>query len=673
MITPTKVEPTSSDTHIGGVASGVWSVQDQLEARRGGLWPDASVANPDTLIENNFSTFVYTGNGSTRTITNGIDLSNKGGLVWTKCRSDSVGHELVDTVRGAEKYLESHSTNAEQSSTGVVNGFTSSGYTMLGTGGGVNDNNKTYVSWTFKKAPKFFDIVTWTGDGTDNREISHNLGSTPGMIMMKRTNASENWYVGCVAGVTHSNGWKLNETDAVSTYGYFGTTAPNASKFHVANFNGANANGSTYVAYVFGHETGSDSIIQCGKLSGNGNDSREIDLGWESQFIMLKRADSSSGGNWFVFDNMRGLVAGGADPYIRWNLSNAEDSDQNYVEPTATGFRIGNAGSSDGSYFNQSGREYIYMAIRGPNMATITDATEVFGMDTRGSTGDGNEPAYRSTFPVDFAINKVKNSATNWTAKTRLIQGKDLTPNTTGAEQTASYNQFDYMNGHFARTNTDSNEQSWMWKRAKGYFDVIAYVGNATSGNTKSHNLGVAPEMMWVKNREASNRNWRVYHSSLGATKYVNLNTNDGEGTNSTMWNDTAPSSTVITLGSNNDVNSATEGIIAYLFATLAGVSKVGGFTHTSGSSTDVDCGFTSGARFVLYKRYKEDGSAAAGNWRLFDTTRGIVSGNEAPLHLDDDTAESSLSGSDLIDPLSSGFQIASGENAGNYLFYAIA
>ena len=111
MITSTKVEPTSSDTHIAGVASGVWSLQDQLEARRGGTWPDANVANPDTLIENNFSLFLYTGNGSTQTITNNLDFSG-GGLLWIKARNDGGGPQtLMDTARGANSSLRSSATD----------------------------------------------------------------------------------------------------------------------------------------------------------------------------------------------------------------------------------------------------------------------------------------------------------------------------------------------------------------------------------------------------------------------------------------------------------------------------------------------------------------------------------------------------------------------------------
>ena len=104
---------------------------------------------------------------------------------------------------------------------------------------------------------------------------------------------------------------------------------------------------------------------------------------------------------------------------------------------------------------------------------------------------------------------------------------------------------------------------------------------------------------------------------------------------------------------------------VAYLFATLAGISKVGTFSHTNGSSTDVDCGFSSGSSFVIVKR-----TDSTSSWYLWDSARGIVSGND-PYFIMDTGIE--VDNTDYIDPLNSGFQIASGFTTGTYFFYAIA
>ena len=132
------------------------------------------------------------------------------------------------------------------------------------------------------------------------------------------------------------------------------------------------------------------------------------------------------------------------------------------------------------------------------------------------------------------------------------------------------------------------------------------------------------------------------------------------------------PTSSVFSLGTYNGINQSGRDFIAYLFATLAGVSKVGSYTgngNTSGPT--VDCGFTSGPKFVLIKR-----TGNTGSWYLFDSVRGIVAGAESQLYLNSNAAEQTAT--DQIDPTSSGFQIVTNatglnSNGDNYIFYAIA
>jgi hypothetical protein len=150
-------------------------------------------------IEDVFSTYLYTGTGAALTITNGIDLDGEGGLVWTKFRSGSFGseaHAQIDTVRGGNFYLSSNSTIAQVSLADLITSFNSNGYTLGAdaTSGKVNYSAQNYVSWTFRKAPKFFDVVTYTGTGV-NRTVAHNLGSVPGCIIVKRTDTTGDWQV----------------------------------------------------------------------------------------------------------------------------------------------------------------------------------------------------------------------------------------------------------------------------------------------------------------------------------------------------------------------------------------------------------------------------------------------------------------------------------------------
>jgi len=145
-------------------------------------------------IEEVFQTWLYTGNGSTNTITNNIDLSTKGGMTWLKCRSTARNHSIVDSARGITKVIYPEYTSAQDTATNLVTAYNTTGFS-IGTDASGNASGDTFVSWTFRKQPKFFDVVTWTGNDVVGREIPHNLGSVPGCIMVKQTNATRDWVV----------------------------------------------------------------------------------------------------------------------------------------------------------------------------------------------------------------------------------------------------------------------------------------------------------------------------------------------------------------------------------------------------------------------------------------------------------------------------------------------
>ena len=663
VITPTLVQPT--ENFETGVASGVWSLQDQARARRGGVWPETGVPNPATLVENVFSTDLWDGTGANQTITNNIDLT-EGGLVWLKSRSSAEMHILTDSERGVTKLLNSNAATAEASNSDI-SAFNNNGFSLQYTYGSTNTNSTDYVSWTFRKAPKFFDIQTWTGDGTV-RNISHNLGSVPGMIIVKRTSGTSDWRVyhrGVNAGSSPQNyTLKLNDTSAQGFGALWNQEAPTSTQFTVANDTDTNASGSTYVAYLFGHDTSSDGMIQCGSYTGNGSSTGPtVDLGFEPQWLLIKNTTDSD--NWVILDNMRGNPVGANDARLFPNLSNAEDPYE-VLDLTATGFNL----TTSADAYNKNSSNYIYMAIRRGPMATPTASSSVF--DVTAYTGLGGNTSVTTGFAVDKTLVKNRGSAsTSWEVFDRLRGSrKYLLTNSTAGDGTAFSSADQWLhdnNTGFTWSADDSwsnqaseNYVSYNWKRAPGYFDVVAYTGTGSAG-THGHNLGVAPEMIWVKSRAGSG-NWFVYHSALGATKGVYLNDTGTGATSSFFWNDTAPTASVFSLGAS--LNQASSHI-AYLFATLAGVSKVGSVSH-SGSSTDVDCGFSSGASLVMLKR-----TDANGDWFWWNSARGIVSGNDPYLLLNSNAAE--VTNTDLIDPLSSGFTITDDFTDGTYLFYAIA
>ena len=615
----------------------------------------ASGAGGDALnVEDVFSTYLYIGNGSTQTITNGIDLDGEGGLVWIKSRSHSYPHNLYDTERGATKRLKSASTVAESTLSTGLTAFSSTGFTL----GGDNDTNGTYsdaqyASWTFRKAKKFFDVVTYTGNGVAGRVIPHSLNSAVGTVIIKQTNASRDWAVWHRSGGTNPGG-KLNSTAA---FGYTWVSSTSTTSITLENEGiEINGNGQSYVAYLFAHNNndgdfGPDAdqdIIKCGVATISGDTT--VDLGFEPQWVLYKNASGNS--NWTIIDSVRGFTADGAISALYPNTSGAESAGSGYEKLTSTGFVLQN-------YTN--GHNYVYVAIR-RGTAVPESATEVFDIDL----ANPGSSTITTPFPVDLSLGaKRSGSASNFSTVDRLRGGKGLRTNATDAEQTVTVT-LDSMDSFANAIFGSGDHLFYSWKRAPNYMDVVAFTGTGSAG-THNHNLTVPPEMMWVKSR-AGNGNWFVYHSGLGATKYLFLNETSAAGTASSVWNDTAPTSSVFSVGASVNQASAS---IAYLFASLDGISKVGSYTG-NGSTLNIDCGFTSGARFVLIRRVNGD------EWMVFDAARGITSAtNDPKLALNSTAAENQSSARDL-DPLNSGFTVNGSDTGLNksgdtYIFYAIA
>jgi len=311
-------------------------------------------------VDSLFSAYTYTGNGSTQTITNGIDLAGSGGMVWIKDRSAAgSGHQLYDTTNGIQKYLISSAQSALSGAIGSLQTFTSSGFS-INNDTSLNATSQTYASWTFRKAPKFFDVVTYTGDGVAGRQIPHALGIAPGMVVVKQTSAAgQSWAVYHRSlGGTYVT-W-LDLTSASTLRGFsWNNTNPTDVIFTVGEGGETNASGKTYVAYLFAHDTAADGIIQCGSFTTDGSGNATVNLGWEPQYV-LKR--STAVDNWAIRDSSRGMPAApatnGADLFP--HNSNVESAAQasGCITPTATGF---NVSASMGS------STYVYLAIRRPN------------------------------------------------------------------------------------------------------------------------------------------------------------------------------------------------------------------------------------------------------------------------------------------------------------------
>ena len=615
-----------------------------------------------------FSTYLYLADGTDRTINNGVNLTDEGGLTWIKSRNNvsTSDHLLFDTERGDNFKLSSNLTAGSQDQGAGTWSPTTSGFTVLN-GHPPNYNTDNYASWTFRKAPKFFDVVTYTGDSVAGRTVSHNLGSVPGMIIVKATSKATNWNV-YHRSLTAADHIFLNLSNAKATAtNKWNDTEPTDSVFTVGTHGDVNTSGSTYVAYLFAHNDSGDGefgpdgdqdIIKCGSYTGNGSTAGpEIDLGFEPQWMLTKRADSGS--FWNLVDVSRGWTADGNWKVLYANLSDAEaDGSSNTYALNSTGFKV----TSTSSSYNASGGTYIYMAIRRGPLAPPEAGTEVFAPAL---TNSGSLPNFNSGFVTDFGMQKTQTSGA-WYNYSRLTGTGYMGSDRADAENSSSGTTWDFMDGF--GSGSSNSYLGWMWKRAPSYFDAVAYTGTG-SARTVSHNLGVAPEMIWAKRRDAA-VSWPVFHKQTGSSKRLFLNSANAEDSNTTTWNAVDPTATDFTVGNYTGANASGGNYIAYLFASLDGVSKVSSYTG-NGSSQTINAGFTAGARFILIKR-----TDSTGDWYVWDTVRGIVAGNDPHLSLNTTAAEVS---DDSIDPDSSGFivnQISATNinvSSATYIYYAVA
>jgi len=653
-----------------------------------------------------FSTTLWSGTGSAHEIVTGID-NTANTLIWTKSRNYGNSHRLytpaVNTIMGHDAVLYSNIANNPGSlGSQDVTGFTANGFTVgdepNANTGMINSSNLDYVAWNFKAAPGFFDVVTWTGTN-DGTRISHNLGSLPGMIMVKNLDSyTENWRV-----YAKKEMWIDGETYAYYTLSLNTNGGNSQSVANIANadtFNpqsmGSEASGTRYVAYLFADNdarfgtNGDESIIKCGSYTGNGStDGPEIDLGFEPQFLLYKNITQAT--KWEMIDTMRGMPNSTPNNYMRVlspNTSSAEGTDFS-THPTPTGFKITNNGASN----NGTNNQYVYIAIRRPHRpATI--ATDVFDVGLR--SGSGSDAKTNSSILTDMTFVLRRNSSSEYNGIGSRLMGPDVlqlnsdSPPIGGwLDSTAPWANMTgaMINGGNGAANT-GNLIDYSFKRSPGFFDVVKYTGNGSSPHSIPHNLGVEPEMMWVKNttQYASGRDWMVYMSGATGTNqtyvgnvfdqthkaYLSLNKTDGAGFNNQNWKGVAPTSTHFTVGSGVYTNESSRDHIVYLFASQPGISKVGWYVGSTGSNIDVDCGFTAGSRFVMIKRLD-----AHSDWYVWNAERGIVSGSDP--YMKTNTTDQEFTGDDYIDPLNAGFTITSSapadlnQNGGQYLFLAIA
>ena len=330
-----------------------------------------------------FNTKLYTGNGSTQSIT-GVGFQPY--FTWIKSRNDTNSHFLFDAVRGATKLINSNSNNAESTQADTLTSFDSDGFS-LGDGTGVNGNSDTEASWNWLAGTAVsgsttgsgttktytgsvnttsgFSIIKFIGNGTAGHTIPHHLGAVPKMIIVKVLNAVADPLVYQYKNTTEpqTEFLRLNSTNATQDEAtIWNDTAPTSSVFSLGTEASVNENGKNLIAYCFADVQGYSKF---GSYTGNGNvDGPFFYTGFKPAFVMIKA--SSRTGDWVMYDNKRS-VFNIVTKRLNANLNSAEDTD-NFLDFCSNGIKIRNTYGSH----NTSGETYIYMAFAENPFVTST-------------------------------------------------------------------------------------------------------------------------------------------------------------------------------------------------------------------------------------------------------------------------------------------------------------
>ena len=506
-----------------------------------------------TYVDQIFSTFLYDGNTTAKTITNQIDNS-EGGMVWLKARNASGNHGIFDTVRGATKYIRSNNNNAENNDSNTLSSFNSNGFS-IGTDTSINDNNTTYCSWNFRKAPGFFTIKQYTGSGS-TQSISHDLGSVPGMIIVKRTDYVASWavYHRQANGGVDPEDYTAELNTSANFYNdtMWGDTKPTSTHFTVGDAKGeTNASGGTYIAYIFAGGESTAATARSVDFDGSDDkltisDDSDLDAGsgdytvecffkqtaaYTNYLSILAKSDGSLG-YWLQTDSSGRLLGG--------------EHGSTFITSTTTFAR---GVWNHAALVRQSGTMYLYLngnlegSVAG---SSYSDNSSVFGIGVLEGHGRwfGGEisnvrfvkgtAVYTSSFKPSYEpltnITNTKLLCCNNSSTT----GSTVTPGTitAGSSPTASSDSpFDDPAGFVFGDAGDQN---------------VIECGSYTTDSNEDATVHLGWEPQWVfAKRTDSTGDWRLYDSMRGlpnaqdiaannsGSKYLEANDNAAESNSS--------------------------------------------------------------------------------------------------------------------------------------------
>lgn len=590
-----------------------------------------------------------------------------------------------DTTDPRESALFPDGSYAEADlTTGYISSFDADGFTVAGSGGAINTSGATmiYMAIADTRDATFFGDTSgngnnWTPNKLNNTDVVPDSPVTNFAVLNPLVN---------VTGGSFSEG-NLKVTTGSSQYG------PAVSSFAVSS-------GKWYCEFLTTASSGDQRI---GGVRVGTNLTTTYDLGNSGSFAYRqndgqKKVDgtqSAYGATWAVNDII-GMALNLDDDEVTFYKNGS--SQGTFSITTGEYFLAtsdGDSGAGMGAFANfgqdssfagtktpqgntdDNGQGDFYyappsgfLALNRNNLPTpdILDPADYF--NTVLYSGNGSTQSITGVnFQPDWVWAKARNGAFSHGlfdsvrgATKRLQSQSTAAEDTTGLTSfdsdgftTSNYNSSGYnyvawnwLAGGTAVSNTDGSITSQVSANQDAGFSVVSYSGNGTAGATVGHGLSSTPELVLLKDRSGTD-SWRVYSSETGGTKSLYLNLTNAASTDSTIWNNTAPTSSVFTIGNDSGVNTNTNNYIAYCFHSVEGYSKIGSGTGTGASSSNfIHTGFR--PAFVMIKR-----TDSTDSWVIFDNER--PSYNVTPNRLFPDLSSSeSTSSSNQIDMVSNGF-----------------
>ena len=640
----TAERPTSPST-------GEWrynTTTNLVEFWDGGAWRDLQSEDIPPIPSENFNTVLYDGNGSTNNIT-GVGFQPD--LVWIKQRDTAVeNHNWYDSTRGVRNFIVSNSTAANVlGSTQRLNAFGADGFTV-GSDNEINDSGSKYVAWCWKanggttssntdgtqtstvqvNAKAGFSIVQYTASAAGASEtVGHGLGTTPGMIILKRTDATEDWYVWHkdlgACGSALNQFLRLNTTASQATATNLFNTV-NSTVFNPSYTSGVP---NTNIAYCFAEKA---EYSKFGSYIGNGSSNGPVvNTGFEPAYIMIK--NSTAIYEWTVYDNKRS-TSNPRNNVLYPNTTGEENSGETGdIDFLTNGFQP----KAPNGTINHNGGTMIYAAFAADQSAAPALA-DSFNISLW--TGNGSS---QSISGLGFSPNWVWGKERSNTSGNELLDTlrgatNYISSNSTGAQATSAQGLQSFDSGGFSVGNDGAWNQNgetyvgWSWKanpvptintngtiqsvvsasQAAG-FSIVSYTGDGASAATVGHGLSAKCDVVIIKGLDSADK-WIVQLPQLGDNARMVLEGTAAKTDDSTTAQ--AGNASYFGIGGDNSVNKSNEGFIAYCFTSISGFSKIGTYSGTGSSNPITGLGFS--PNWVMIKC-----STQNENWAIFDTSRG--------------------------------------------------